>query len=231
MDIWIFWIVLILALIVPPIIAAGSLRKLIIGWRTPTTWISALPGQGWVEVLGRVRGEPLKSSLSKTDCSYWQLEVQEFQQRGRGGGHWSTILRSSSGGFLVDDMTGRIQVTDGKVSLITNNEDLRDNSDPAIEDFLVRLGIKTTGFLGFKKRLRIYERWVAPQEEILVLGRLQKSTAPITIIGNDIQPLVLSNYSRQELNKSLFWQAAQPMLIGYLIGIAVLVFIVFSITA
>jgi hypothetical protein len=231
MNNWILWLVIFLWIIIPPIIAAGSLRKLFIGWRTPTTWISALPGRGWVEVLGKIRGEPIKSLLNKVECGYWQLEVQEYRNQGRGGGHWRTIYRQSSGSFTLDDMTGRIQVQDGAANFLTSNESLRDNSDPSTNEFLSDLGIKTTGFFGFKKRLRIYERVVAPDEEILVLGSLQKSSNPITIIGNDILPLVMSNQSRTELNKSLLLQAAKPVLIAYLVGLATLVFIFFTITA
>jgi hypothetical protein len=231
MNNFILWLVIILWIIIPLIIASGSTRKLFIGLRTPTTWISALPGKGWVEVLGKVSGEPLKSLLNKSDCGYWQLEVQEYQNSGRGGGHWRTIYRQSSGNFTLDDMTGRIQVQDGKVKLLTSNETLMDNSDPSINQFLAGLGIKTSGLLGFKKRLRVYERVVAPDEELLVLGKLQKSSAPITIVGNDIQPLVISSQGRAETNKSLMWQAGKPLLIGYLVGLATLVFIWFSLTA
>jgi hypothetical protein len=210
-----------LGVLIPIIVSIGALRKFFISLRVPTTWISALPGQGWVEVLGRIRGEPIKSPFKKLDCAYWQLEIQEYQNRGRGGGSWTTIRRELSGPFIIDDMTGRIEVQDGKATMVTNNQTVTDASNPDLLNFLEDQGIKTTGFLGFHKKLRLHERRVAPDEEILVLGRLQKSMAPVTISGNYLVPLVISNQGRSAMNKALLIQAIQPVAISLLVVISI----------
>ena len=83
--------------------------------------------------------------------------------------------------------------------------------------FLENLGIKTKGFLGFNPRLRVYERLITPEEEILVLGKLEKGEGAISMSAGAIVPLVISNLSKPEMMKTLFWRSARPMIIPYLI--------------
>jgi len=228
MDNLIFVLFIGLGILFPLIASAGDLRKLFLAWRVPTTWISALPGKGWVEVLGRIRGDPIKSPFRHSNCAFWQLEIQEYQNRGRGGGSWRTIHKSSSGVFMLDDMTGRIQVEDSSAGLLTNNQSGGDTSEPDAKNFIENLGIQTTGFLGIKKRLRMFERIILPDEEILVLGRLLKSSNPVTIVGNDITPLVISNLGRAETNKALLIRAGKPALISLAVFAAFVIFFVLA---
>ncbi len=159
---WLFWLFILIAVISPLFYAASSLRYFFISWRIPTTWISALPDKGWVEVTGKIRAEMVKSLLQKVDCVFWQLEVLEYQGGNRGGGRWKPILKKSSGSFMLDDMTGRINIKDGKPITVTNNEYRLDRVDDATRALLESIGVKTKGFLGFEKRLRISERTIRP---------------------------------------------------------------------
>ena len=153
MENWIFWLVILGGILSPFIFLAPTLRNLFLGWRIPTTWISALPGKGWVEVVGRVRGEAVRSKLSNSECAYWQFEVKEYQSSGRGGGRWKTVHKESSGPFEVDDMTGRVKIqTSGNPVLVMGNEIANENLDDATKAKLENLGIKTKGFLGFQQK-------------------------------------------------------------------------------
>ncbi len=228
MNNWFFWVFIGVAIGAPLIFSAGTLWKLFLGWRVPITWISALPGQGWVEVTGKVKGNPIKSLLNQSDCAYWQLEVKEYQSSGRGGGRWRTVHKESSGKIEVDDMTGRIKIQDRNSDLVVNNESVIENLDEATKTSLENLGIKTKGFLGFKRRLRVYERLIVPEEEILVLGKLQKSESAISITAGSINPLVISNFSKPEMLKALFWRSFRPMIIPILIGLAFIAFFIYT---
>lgn len=229
MDNWIFWLIIIGAIISPLIYSAGSIRNLFLGWRVPTTRISALPSQGWVEVVGRTKGEPVKSWLNNSDCAYWQLEVKEYQRGGKGGGYWRTVQKESSGPFEVDDMTGRIYIQTTKDSnLVLKNETAIENLDDATKARLESLGVKTKGFLGFNKKLRVYERLIAPGEEILVLGKFKKNPEMITISGGSITPLVISNLRKGEMLKTYFLRSIRPMIIPLLIGFGFLIFYIFT---
>jgi hypothetical protein len=107
MNNWFFWLFIgMVWLVVGPLISsAGTFQKFFLGWRDPISWISTLPSQGWVEVTGKVKRNPIESLLSRSYCAYWQLEVQEYQSGNKGGGRWRTIYKSSSGEIEVDDMT------------------------------------------------------------------------------------------------------------------------------
>ena len=229
MDNWIFWLIIIGAIISPFIYLAGSIRNLFLGWRLPTTWISALPSQGWVEIVGKVKGEPVKSWINNSDCAYWQLEVKEHQRGGKGGGHWRTVQKESSGPFEVDDMTGRINIEATEdFDIVLKNEITIENLDEATKARLEKLGVKTKGFLGFNKKLRVYERLIAPGEEILVLGKFQKNPEMISISGGSITPLVISNLSKGEMLKTYFWRTVRPMIIPFLIGFGFLIFYILT---
>ena len=223
-----FWLFIGMAIVGPIIYSAGTLWKLFLGWRIPITWISALPGQGWVEVNGKVKGTPIKSLFNHSDCAYWQLEVKEYQSSGRGGGRWRTLHKQSFGNIEVDDMTGRIKIQDHNSDLVLSNESVLENLDLVRKTTLQELGIKTKNFLGFNRRLRVYERLLALEEEILVLGKLQESEGAISITPGSIDPLIISNLSKPEMIKALFWRSVRPVIIPYLIGIAFLAFFIYT---
>ena len=57
MNNWFFWLIILMGVLGPLFYLAGTVWKLFLSWRTPTTWISAIPGRGRVKVVGRGRGE------------------------------------------------------------------------------------------------------------------------------------------------------------------------------
>jgi hypothetical protein len=228
MNTWILWLIFSAWILVPLFTSGVSLWKLFLGWRIPVTWISALPGEGWAEVTGKVRGNLIKSLLSQTSCAYWQLEVKEYQSGGKGSGRWRTVHKSSSGEIEVDDMTGRIKILDQNSDLVVNNETVRENLDEATKTTLNKLGIKTKGFLGFNKKMRVYERLIAPDEEIFVLGKLAKSEGAISMSAGAIVPLIISNFSKPEMMKAMFWSTVRPLIFPFLFGLVLLGFFIYS---
>ncbi len=229
MNNWIFWLFIIGGILSPLLFSARSIWNILLGWRIPTTWISALPSQGWVQIVGRIKGEAVKSWLKNSECAYWQLEVKEYQSGGRGGGRWKTVHKESSGPFEVDDMTGRINIqTTGNADLVLNNEAAIENLDDPTKAKLESIGIKTKGFLGFKKKLRVYEQLIAPGEEILVLGKFQKNPEMISISGGSITPLVISNLSKGEMLKTYSWRTIRPLIIPYLFSFAFIAFLIYT---
>jgi hypothetical protein len=227
MDNWMLWLFIIGAILSPLILSARTIWNILLGLRVPTTGISAIPSQGWVQIVGRIKGEPVKSWLNNSECAYWQLEVKEYQGGGRGGGRWKTVHKESSGPFEVDDMTGRINIqTTENTDLVLNNEAAIEKLDDPSRAKLESIGIKTKGFLGFKKKLRIYERLIAPGEEILVLGKFQKNPEMISISGGSITPSIISNLSKGEMLKTYSWRTARPLIIPYLFSIAFVAFLI-----
>ena len=228
MNNWFLWFFIALWLVGPLVYSAGTLRNLFLGWRIPTTWVSALPGQGWVEVIGKVKGDPIQSQIKKSECAYWQLEIKEYKSGGRGGGRWQTVHKTSSGPFTVDDMTGRIKILEGGADMVLGDDPAVENLDQPTKTILENLGVKTKGILGFDKRLRLYERTLAPEEEILVLGRIQRIEGQISISGGAIVPQVISNLNKAQTLKALFWRGVRPMILPYAIGIVFIAFYFYS---
>ncbi len=224
MNNWIFWLFILGVIFSPLIYSAGSIWNLILSWRIPVTMISALPNQGWVEIVGRVKGELVQSWLNKSECVYWQLEVKEYQSRGRGGSQWKSLHKESSGLFEVDDLTGRVKIQPGNTDFVLNDETVMENLDEVTKTRVEALGLKTKGFLGINKRLKVHERILSQGEEILVLGKIQKTEGQVSISSGSIIPLVISNLSRGEMLKTYLWRTARQMIFPLLIGLGFAIF-------
>ncbi len=204
------------------IISGRFILILLLSWRIPVTWISSLPSQGWVSVLGKARGSTLQSAFSKSPCSYWQLEIKEYRS-GKNGG-WRTIHKESSGSFEVDDMTGRIKVQDRNSNLVVNTELEQNQLDPPTRSFLENIGITTKGFFGFDKRLRVYERIIAPDAEVFVLGKMRKEENPTTFSAGTVDPTVISNLGKEEMVREVVRRAIRSMLVPAIIGLMITLF-------
>ncbi len=216
--------IIVAAWIIGVIIVAGRfILILLLSWRIPITWISALPSQGWVSVLGKARGNTIQSAFSKSPCLYWQLEIQEYRS-GKNGG-WRRIHKENSGAFEIDDMTGRIKIQDRNSNLVLNNELEQGQLDSQTRTFLENIGIKTKGFLGFDKRLRVYERTIAPDVEVLVLGKIRKEDNPLTISGGMIDPKVISNLGKAEMVREVMRRAIRSLILPVVIGLMITLFV------
>lgn len=227
MNNWFFWLIILMGVLGPLFYLAGTVWKLFLGWRTPTILISALPGKGWVQVVGRGRGEAVKSPLSKTECTYWNLDVQEYHG-GRGGG-WRSAHKESSGPFDLSDITGRINIQNGDIDFFLDNESVITNLGIPERALVEGFGIKTKGFLGIDKKLRVYERIITPEKEITVLGRIQKAEGEISISGGSIIPELISNMSKGNMLKAIFWRDIRPRLIPLAMGLIFFGFYLYTI--
>ncbi len=207
------------------VLTGRDLRILFLGWRVPLTYISSLPLRGWVGVLGKARGQTLQSAFSKTPCAFWQLQIQEYRS-GKNGG-WRTIHKESSGSFEVDDMTGRVKIEQRNSDLVVQNEIEQSQLDSQTRTFLENLGIRTKGFLGFDKRLRVYERFIAPEQEVLVLGKIHKVDNPLTMAASSVEPAVISNLSKADMMREVFRRTFRSAIGPSLIGLVFIIFLLF----
>jgi hypothetical protein len=126
-------------------------------------------------------------------------------------------------------MTGRIKILEGNSNLVLDRESVVENLSEQDKTLVEGLGIKTKGLLGFNKKMRVVERLVALEAEILVLGRIQKSEGLISISGSSIIPQIISNLSKSEMLRTYFWRSIRPMILPYLIGVVFLVFYIYMI--
>jgi hypothetical protein len=147
---------------------------------TPTSRIRSM-ALGRVEVRGRAEGKaPLEAPLTGRPCVWyrWRIEEEVSDKRHR---HWRTVEQGSSDAwpFYVEDDTGRVLV-DPKGARIEAAHDLS-RVDPPLAGplgaFVQERGIRTSGFLGMRRKLRFSEWHIAPGDTLYVLGVAQERGA------------------------------------------------------
>lgn len=177
--------------------------------RVPTAPVGMLPDTGPAEVFGRAAGETHASPIGQAACLFWQVEVQEYRSSGKSG-HWATIVRqASTEPFEIDDGTGRIAVLPSGAEL-TLVDDLRASrglfgtmTDEMLES-LERIGVATRGFLGFQRRLRVFERHITPDEQVYALGYVERIGGRPLLRSIPDAPLLLADRSEKDLLLSLY---------------------------
>jgi len=194
------------------VMSLPSLKKIIRIRRTPGGYISAFPYEGQVKVSGKTGAAVVKSSITQTDCAFFEVEIEE--ERGGKNAHWVTLLkRASSEPFEVQDESSRIVAQPEGATLIMKT-DLRksgglfSNLDQSMLDKIESLGVETTGTFGFKKTLRVSERFILPGEPVFVLGQIKIVYGRRQIVGSQGNPLIISDRVEAELLRWLYGQVA-----------------------
>lgn len=199
--------------------------KIIRVLRTPTESIGALPTEGLIEVMGRAGGMGIKSPITQSDCVMWQVDVEERRRSSKGGTYWTTIQRKLSGdAFEVHDETGKVQVfPDTRSILVLHTDALETNTgndfDQQTQSALENLGVKTTGFLGFSRTLRVSERYVSKGDQVFINGSINYDNGVKTITGKLGASLIISDQSEQEVLSTYYGQIGMVSFIVILIGV------------
>jgi hypothetical protein len=196
------FILLAVALIlISPLLSIGSIMKILRIRKTTTYWISALPSEGQVEIVGKVKEATVTSPLSKQECALWSVEVEERKSSGKGHYHWDSVYkRTSEAPLLVGDDTGEITIAlkGLDLSVDTQTYDVNSTNRGIIEDW----GVDTKGFLGLDKTLRVREKLVLPGQELFINGEIayEEGRKVITCVN---QSLVVSSRSEKQTLSSL----------------------------
>jgi hypothetical protein len=152
-------------------------KKLIEDIPTSTVRGTAL---GLAEVSGTARefGKLLTSDFSKTPCVFYRYKVEEYRSSGKSGS-WVTIAEhTSTEYFYLEDATGRLLICPEGAELHVHTDHKYSNGLGAKDKdlFLAQLtsmGIDAQGFLGFGRQLRCEEAFIAPGDEVYVIGTAQ----------------------------------------------------------
>lgn len=202
-------------------------RKRIID--TPTSPIAQAPGNGLVEIKGRIVPSEqgvVQAPFSGRHCVWVRITVQELRSSGRSS-YWHTVLNEIDGRpFMIDDGSGqqaRILPQGANVilerSAIATSGTFND-AQAHLEAFLASRGLKSTGFFGFNKSMRYEEEVLSPNDPIYALGPSRREAGPPVHDGYRMSPgsllvmgagmgdegeLILTNKSEEELVSKLFW--------------------------
>ncbi|WP_430411307.1 hypothetical protein [Kordia sp.] len=162
----------------------------------------------YVKIVGKAKhaGEPLIAPLSKRECVYYDVKVEE--KRGK---HWKIIIDDVKfQDFFINTGTENAIINlkrqlpaTKRIYLVTDhslNSGVFKNIDPEIEQYLKENGNKSTGFLGMNKSLRYKESIIELDEEIAVMGIGKWQTIDTPIDGySDSRVLTLNGSKKQKL--------------------------------
>ncbi|MBX3212240.1 MAG: hypothetical protein KF850_09420 [Labilithrix sp.] len=195
---------------------------------TPTSPIVQAPGNGVVEIKGRiVPGEQglLQTPFSGRLAVWCRVTVQELRSSGRNRS-WHTILTEvDARPFLVDDgsgQTARVAPHGANVMLDKQNvasSGTFNDAPPHLEAFLQSRGLKSTSWIGFNKSMRYEEEVLAPNDPLYALGPSRREPGPPVHDGYRMVPstqLVLSHEMGPE-GELLLTNKSEEELVGNLL--------------
>lgn len=154
-----------------------TLRRKRLIENTPTSKVRSL-AMGLSEVYGDAtlyKGNLLKSPFSGKDCLYYRYEVEEYRRSGKRS-RWVTIKKGSKWIlFHLKDDTGEVVVDPKEAEVdipidFTTEPGSGKTVPPSLSEFMAQEGLTLTGFLGFSKRLRFSEYFIAPGDKLYILG-------------------------------------------------------------
>lgn len=206
---------------------------------TPTSPIVQAPGNGVVEIKGRIA--PSEQGLLQTPFSgryavWCRITVQELRSNGKSR-YWHTLLTEiDQRPFMVDDGSGQLaRVLPMGANVILDAQNVAssgtfNDAQPHLEAFLASRGLKSTSWIGFNKSMRYTEEVLAPQDPLYALGPSRREAGPPVHdgyrmipgsmlvmfhgMGNDGE-LILTNKSEEQLVSRLLW--------GFVAGIVIAV--------
>lgn len=196
----------------------------------PAGPIGALPEGGPAKAAGRASGSALTSPIAKAACVLWQLEVQEYRSNGKSG-RWVTILaQASSAALTLDDGTGRVAVVPSDAKLMLGDDytaggRMFERLPPNIEAAIERMGVPLRGVFGFKRRLRLRERWVAAGEQAFAFGLAERAGGELRLCSTAGAPLILADRDEAALLGSLYRRVASTLTFA-LVAVAIIGFLI-----
>jgi len=211
----------------------------------PTSKIRSI-AMGLVEISGEVvpaKNMILKSPLTKTNCVYYRLVIEEERSSGKSR-VWVTIKDEEKRTyFYVKDETGLVLV-DPKGAEVDVSPNFSFNSglgkDPPdfVKYYLLANNISYQDFFGINKKMRFYEYCIAPKDKIFIMGTAgdnpfieegwaQSGVEDIMIQKGEGEIYYISNRSEKEILSRLKLKAIGFILLGGFIIIGSLAFVLY----
>jgi len=142
----------------------------------PTSKVRSI-AMGMVEVYGEARpcNGRLRSPFSGSDCVYYRYTIEEYRRSGKSS-RWVTVRKGQSNNcFYLKDDTGAVLVNPEGASIeipMDNEYSSGWGNDPphCVNAFMIENGISHDSFLGFNKKMRFREYYIAPGDPLYVMG-------------------------------------------------------------
>lgn len=202
---------------------------------TPTSPIAQAPGNGLVEIKGRVLASEqglVQTPFSGRLAVWCRITIQELRSSGRNS-YWHTVLAEvDARPFMVDDGSGQLaRVLPNGSNVVLDKQNVASSgtfNDAAahLEAFLQSRGLKSTSWLGFNKSMRYEEEVLGPNDTLYALGPSRREAGPPVHDGYRTVPgsmlvmfhgagpdgeLLLTNKTEEQLTSKL--------LTGFVVGL------------
>ncbi len=196
---------------------------------TPTSPIGQAPGNGPVEIKGRIVASEqgvLQTPFSGRHAVWCRITVQEHRSSGRSS-YWATVVNEvDQRPFMVDDGSGQMaRIMPQGANVILDAQQVAssgtfNDAAPHLQGFLASRGISTTTFLGFNKSMRYTEEVLSPNDPLYALGPSRRDPGPpvndgyrmapssqltLFAVPGDAGELILTNKSEEQLVSRLLW--------------------------
>lgn len=210
---------------------------------TPTSAIARAPESGWVEITGRIVAGPgglVRSPFRDLDAVWCRVLVEEYRSNGKSGSWHAISDETDSRPFFIDDsspLPALVRSSGARVVLDADQvveSGTFNDAPPELEEYLVERNQKSTGLLGFNRKLRVREEVLQPGDPIYALGMARYEPGPPVESGYRSGPsrrlvlsagleaddeLILSNKSESEM----LWKLAAQHRVGLaMTGVGVL---------
>jgi len=194
---------------------------------TPTSPIIQAPGNGLVEIKGRILPSEqgmIQTPFSGRQAVWCRVTVQELRSSGRNS-YWHTLLTEADGRvFMVDDGSGQLaRVLPAGANVILDAHNVAssgtfNDAAPHLEAFLASRGLKSTSWLGLNKSMRYSEEVLGPGDTLYALGPSRREAGPPVSDGYRMVPgsqlvmatgmgpegeLLLTNKTEEQLTSKL----------------------------
>jgi hypothetical protein len=206
------------------ILSISMIRQIQLVRRTRTTWISALPATGRVEVTGKAQGESISSPMAEKPCVVWQVEVLRIHQS-RNRTTWKRIFGSTSpNSFMVDDSTGKILIKPEDAEIILPEGELIEDTGEILWGKLEKLGFQYRTVAGEPDTIQVYERRVTDGEGIYVTGYLLHDHSGFILMGKPSDTLAIRTQSEAATLGKLYGQVVLKGIMTFfiLLGAAII---------
>lgn len=164
---------------------------------TPTSAISQAPGNGLVEIKGRIVPSEqgvLQTPFSGRHAVWCRVKVEELRQRGKSS-TWVTVVNEVDARvFMVDDGSGQLaRIEPNGANTILDSRNVASSGTfndppPHLMAFLQSRGLSSTSWLGFNKSMRYSEEVLSPSDPLYALGQSRRDPGPPVNDGYRIVP-------------------------------------------
>jgi hypothetical protein len=147
--------------------------------------------------------EPLIAPLSKRECAYYYIHVEERVSSGKES-HWRTLIEEEeSCRFVIRDWTKCAFIQDKNIkSYIVQDREYKsgflNDATPELEQYLNQHCFKSEGMLGMNKTIRYREGVLEKGEEITVMGRGEWMNASQVGLPENLNRVLIIRSSEQE---------------------------------